>query len=98
MSETEKIKSEKLKIPTGHMALGMPIKISPKSRVSINKAGLKVEYFVETISVLIGIGKDHTAELIMDKDAWEALNNGEQLHITTMKEWHAQYSKPIKRK
>ena len=65
--------------------LGKEIKISPKSNVSINKPNYKVEYFDETIDVLIGIGKDHTATLIMSKDAWVALNNGDKIHIETQK-------------
>lgn len=58
------------------MRLGKEIKISPNANITINKAGLKKEFFVETVNVLIGIGNDHTADLIMTKDAWEALNNG----------------------
>ena len=60
--------------------LGKEIKISPKANITVNKAGFKTEFFVETVSVLIGIGNDNTAELIMCKEAWEALNNGEKIH------------------
>ncbi len=60
---------------------GKEIKISPKSNTTVNKVGFKTEFFVETVSVLIGIGKDHTADLIMSKDSWEALNNGAEIFI-----------------
>lgn len=65
--------------------LGREIKISPKSHITLNKAGFSVEYFVDTVSICIGIGNDHTAELIMTKDAWEALNSGAEINIDTDK-------------
>jgi len=68
-------------------SLGKEIKISPKSFATINKPGFKTEFFVETINVCIGIGKNHTADLIMSKDSWEALNKGAEVHITTLKEF-----------
>lgn len=67
--------------------LGTEIKISPKANICKNKPGFKKEFFVETVSVTIGIGKDHTAELVMTKDAWEALNAGEAIHVTTTGEF-----------
>lgn len=67
--------------------LGKEIKISPKANVTINKPGFEVKFFDETVSINIGIGKDHTADLIMDKDAWEALNAGEKISITTTEEF-----------
>lgn len=71
--------------------LGKEIKISPKANVTVNKAGFKTEFFVETINVCIGIGKDHTADLIMSKDAWEALLKDEKIHITTTEEFKKKY-------
>ena len=79
-------------------ALGKEIKISPKSHICINKAGYKAEYFVETISINIGIGKDHTAELIMPIDAYNALHNGENVFVTTLKEFNDKYVKRSKSK
>lgn len=67
--------------------LGREIKISPKANISVNKAGLKTEWLTETIDVVIGIGKDHVAKLIMDTDAWKALKKGEKINITTNKEF-----------
>lgn len=72
-------------------SLGKEIKISPKSHAAINAPGFKTEFFVESVNVLIGIGKDHTADLIMTKEAWEALNNGEQVSITTLKEFKEKF-------
>ncbi len=67
--------------------LGREIKISPKSHVTLNNTGYKAEYFVETVSLCIGIGNDHTAELIMTKDAFDALNAGEKINVTTSEEF-----------
>lgn len=71
--------------------LGKEIKISPKSHVSVNKAGYKTEFYTETVTLVMGIGNHHTADLIMTKDAWEALNNGEKIHITTTEEFKKKY-------
>jgi hypothetical protein len=90
-SLTPKIKfSSKI---NGLSNLGREIKISPKSYVSICDAGYKVEYFTEMISVCIGIGANHTAELTMTKEAWDALNEGEKISITTLKEFNNNYVK-----
>lgn len=71
--------------------LGKEIKISPKANTTVNKAGYKTEFFVETVNVMIGIGNDHTADLIMSKDAWEALNKGEKINITTTEDFKKKY-------
>jgi len=69
------------------VSLGKEVKVSPKSLAWVNKAGYKKEFFVETVRVTIEIGNDHVAELIMDLDAWNALNAGEKIHVTTKKEF-----------
>ncbi len=71
--------------------LGKEIKISPKANTTINKPGFKLEFFVESVNIVIGIGKDHVADLIMSKDAWEALNDGEEVSITTTEEFKKKY-------
>ena len=71
--------------------LGKEIKVSPKAHLSLNNRGYKKEYFVDTVTVTIGIGDDHTADLTMTVDAWEALNSGEQVNITTVKEFEQQF-------
>ena len=73
--------------------LGGTINVSPKSHVQLNKEGFKKEFFVKTILICIGIGKDHTADLVMDVEAWKALMSGEKVHITTTKEYEKKYGK-----
>lgn len=71
--------------------LGREIKISPKANITVNCPGYGSTFYVETVNVLIGIGKDYTADLIMTKDAWEALNAGEKIHITTNKQFKKKF-------
>lgn len=75
----------------GMARLGKEIKISPKANVTINSEGFKTEFFVKTINVLIGIGKDYTADLIMEENAWKALLDGEKISITTTEEFKKKY-------
>ena len=70
--------------------LGREIKISPKAVVFINPP-FKKEFFTDTIEMIIGIGKNHTASLTMDVDAWEALKNGEEINITLAKKFRKQF-------
>lgn len=85
------ITSEKNIVIDRFSTLGKEIKISPKSLVTVNKSGLKVEHNTETVALTIGIGEDHVAELIMSKDAFDALNKGEEVSITTLKEFKTKY-------
>lgn len=71
--------------------LGKEVKISPKSQICHNDEGFSLKYNVPTVNVLIGIGKDHTAEMVMTREAWEALNNGEEISITTEKEFKEKF-------
>jgi len=75
----------------GFTRLGKEIRISPKANITINKPGYTTEFYVETVNVVIGIGKDHTADLIMSKDAWEALNAGEPVNIITTEDFKKKY-------
>ena len=72
-------------------SLGRELKVSPKSHVTINKPGYKQEMFTESVTLLIGIGKDHTADIVMSKEAWEAFKAGEELEITTLKEFKEKF-------
>lgn len=65
------------------MKLGRRLEIGALSKVDVCNPGRKQEWMCESISVLIGIGDDNTAELIMSKEAWEAFINGEKIHINT---------------
>ena len=78
--------------------LGKEIRISPKANISVNKPGFKTEFFVESVDVLIGIGKDHAADLIMSKDSWEALLAGAEVSITTTEEFKRKYVYKIRNK
>lgn len=71
--------------------LGKEIKISPKTYVSVNKENYSITYGTESISINIGIGKDHVAHLTMSLEAWEALNEGQELKTTTLKEFKKEY-------
>lgn len=63
---------------------GREIKISPKSLTNVTtEPGNSIKINTESVSVSIGIGKDHVAWLIMEKSAWNALLAGEEIHIET---------------
>jgi hypothetical protein len=96
MKETEIRRMDKITSRTDQVIktfgrLGRELRISPKANVTVNKAGHKKEFFVETIDVIIGIGNDFTASLVMDIDAWEAFKKGEKIHITTTKEFKEKF-------
>ena len=71
--------------------LGKEIKISPKTCVSVNKENFSITYGTESINVNIGIGKDHVAHLTMSLEAWEALNEGQEVKTTTLKVFKKEY-------
>lgn len=73
-----------------HAKFGKELKISPKSYVGINEAGFKIEFFVPTAEILIGIGKDEVATLIMAEDAWNAIKSGEPINIPTLSQFKKQ--------
>ncbi len=75
--------------------LGAEIKVSPKSICHIHPAGAKLQYFVETVTVSFGIGKDNTGYIILPKSALDALRSGEKLEITTTEQWKKLYENPI---
>ena len=62
------------------MQLNRKIKIKKGSKLL--KAPCKIELVGGHYEIIIGIGKDHTASLIISRDALEALNNGEEIHIS----------------
>jgi hypothetical protein len=82
-----KIKSTITAHPDNHGTLGRRIEIGSKSHITKNKAGMKAEFFTPTIELLIGIGNDHVAHLIMDEDAWVAFKKGQKTHINTLKDF-----------
>jgi hypothetical protein len=78
----------------GCFRLGREIKVSPKANACFNKGGYKIHYYVDSVSICVGIGNDHTAELSMTKSAWNALMAGEKIHITTTEEFKKKYVYP----
>jgi hypothetical protein len=79
--------NKKQKIPPSK--LGRQIVISPKAIV-FHEPPMVQEHFVDTVSILIGIGKDNHAELRMDLEALAALQSGEEISIETLKEYKKQ--------
>jgi hypothetical protein len=61
--------------------LGKEIKIPANAEMTVNKAGQSTTWYVDHVEILIGIGIDHTATLIMSRDAHAALIAGEKLQI-----------------
>ena len=77
---SQKIKTGKAR-KVNKSILGRDLIFKSNSVVFMNGEGYSIEYFEETIEIIIGIGKDNTASLIMCVSAWEALKNGEKIHI-----------------
>lgn len=73
--------------------LGKEIKLSPKSKVAIHEPMASVEYHVTSVSMIIGIGKEHTAVLSMSEDAWNALKDGNETTTTSYIEDIKKYGK-----
>ena len=68
-------------IPNKQTALSVDILIPKNTNVEINYAGSKKEFMCDSVEILIGIGKDYTAYLTMDIEAFEALQIGELITI-----------------
>ena len=87
------IRSITTSYPENYGVLGKRIEFGARSCVSKNRAGMKVEFFTPTVQVLVGIGKDNVAYLIMDEDAWEALKAGEEINIDTLQDFQNKFIK-----
>lgn len=70
--------------------LGREIKISPKTIVMFNDPFTRT-FATDTVEVLIGIGKYHSASLTMDVYSWKALKEGAEINITTSKQFRKQF-------
>lgn len=70
--------------------LGKEIKISPKSHTVICEPGVEFKFGFKSVYVPIGIGDSFIGYLIMDYDAFAALNAGSSVSITTQKEFDQQ--------
>ena len=82
----------------GYLYFARELRISPKANACLNKSGFKMEFYVDTVSVLIGIGNNHTADLVMTKEAWDAFTSGEEIQIDTVKEFAAKYIRKKRKK
>ena len=71
--------------------LGIEIKIPANAHICKNKEGYRTKYFVPTISAVIGIGKNETAELIIKEKGWKDLLNGAEVSITTKEQFEKKY-------
>lgn len=71
--------------------LGKEIKVSPKANTSFHPAGYKMEFFVDAVSVTIGIGNNHVADLVMSKAAWDDLQKGAKVNIETTEDFKKKY-------
>lgn len=71
--------------------LGIEIKIPANTHICKNKEGYETKYFVPTISAVIGIGKNETAELIIKEQGWKDLLNGAEVSITTKEQFEKKY-------
>ena len=65
------------------MKLGRRLEIGALAKADVYNPGRKTEYMTEIISVIIGIGKDNYAELVMSKVAWEAFIQGDEIYTDT---------------
>lgn len=72
--------------PTAWVELGREITIPSDAKATINEPGFSKQFHVRTVEVIIGIGKDHTASLVMDIEAWKALES-EKLSVISLKEF-----------
>ncbi len=73
--------------------LGKEIKITPKANAYFHPIGYKMEFYVDTVSVVIGIGPNHVADLVMSKNAWNDLQNGEKIYVETTEDFKKKYLK-----
>lgn len=71
--------------------LGKEIKVSPKANASFHPIGYKMEFFVDSVSVVIGIGNNHVADLVMSKSAWDDLQGGAKVNIETTEDFKRKY-------
>lgn len=66
------IRTKKSKAVNQHQTLGKDLLIKSESELHKNEAGMRIKYAIPAFEVIIPIGKDHTALLIMDEDAYNA--------------------------
>ena len=65
--------------------------VTPKANALMHPPGYKLEFFVDTVSVCIGIGDNHVADLVMSKAAWDDLQKGVTVNIETTEDFKKKY-------
>lgn len=65
--------------------LGKAFRVGSKATVEVSKEGGSIEFYVPSVTVLIGIGTDHVAHLVMTKEAFDALNEGQPVTFNNFK-------------
>ena len=55
--------------------------VIPKNTIVEIEPPHTIEYCTEVVSLIIGIGNDHTADLIMDKEAWKVFKKGARIDL-----------------
>lgn len=71
---------------TEDTALGRELKLSPKSHVKLNTGLYELKFFTPTVELMLQIG-NHTAYLIMTRDAWESFNLGTNVRVQSLKQY-----------
>lgn len=61
--------------------IGREVIIPENALIHRNPSGYAVQYFLPTVEVIIAIGENNTATLIMSEPAYEALKKGEKIII-----------------
>lgn len=67
--------------------LGIPIKVGAKAAVMHHPDGYRLEVNGEAVSVVLYIGDHYAADLVMTRDAFEAIQNGEELKAYTYQQF-----------
>lgn len=78
--------------PIKAFRFGKALRISPKTNAFLNNPGFTVHYPEKTVSIIIGIGTDHTAELSMTLEAWEQMTLGAPINFT----YHREFTRKAK--
>jgi len=67
------------------LKLGKAFRVGSKATAQVSQEGGSIEFYVPTVTVLIGIGTDHVAHLVMTKEAFDALNEGQPVKFINFK-------------
>lgn len=57
------------------------VRIPKDTVLETNTMGINLTMYVPSVELIIGIGKDHVAHLVMTQEAFDALQAGEKLQF-----------------